>query len=249
MPSHLETTVAFHKGLFDGTLPPGITATGDVTARFGVYRNTVLHGLTEALRTRYGTINTLVGHDFFTAMGRVFIENNPPTSPVMQDYGAGFPGFLRRFPPVRHLPYLPDVARLERLRGLAYHAADAVPLTATDLTEAVTTNGRLHLHPSVHVFTSQTPAVSIWQAHHAAQAGQITAGAEQALIARDTAFVVRVFAMTQAQLAFCETLMRSGVLAAALAQAQLAVRGAFDPTSTLALLFGSGLFVQEPSPC
>jgi hypothetical protein len=249
MPLHPDTTAAFARGLFSGSLPPGVTARDPAEAetRFAVYRNNVLYSLTRALRTRFSTIEQLVGAEFFAAMARVFIENNPPKTPILHDYGAGFPGFLRRFPPVRHLPYLPDVARIERLRGLAYHAADATGLTPEGLAEAARRNAALALHPSAHVLRVPTPAVTIWRAHHGGPQGPVTQRPEQALIARDSDMAVMVVPLDPAQTSFCETLHQGNPLLAAIAQARL-VDPAFDPAPILALLLGSGLLMERTTP-
>jgi hypothetical protein len=246
---HPETTAAFRRGLFDGVLPPGVTA-GDPSeagTRFAVYRNNVLHSLTEALRTRFPTVETLVGPEFFAAMARVFIENNPPKTPLLHDYGAGFPGFLRRFPPLRHLPYLPDVARIERLRGLAYHAADAAPLPPERLALALTGSRGVALHPSVHLLNVSSPAVSIWRAHHGGPQGPFTQRPEQALIARDSDLRVIVVPLEPSSLAFCEALQDGRAFVAALAAARLGTPG-FEPAPTLALLLSSGLIVERTAP-
>jgi hypothetical protein len=58
-------------------------------------------------------------------MAGAFARANPPRSPVMAHYGAGFAGFIEEFPPAAGLPYLADVARLELLRVHAYHAVEA----------------------------------------------------------------------------------------------------------------------------
>ena len=246
MPLHPELTTAFHKGLFDGVVPQGVTAQApsETEQRFAVYRNNVAHSLIQALRSRFPTIEALVGAEFFAAMAQVFIENNPPRSPVMQDYGAGFPGFLRRFPPVRDYPYLPDVARLERLRGLAYHAADATALDHAALSKVIVAGGRLTLHPSLYLFDAQTAAVSIWRAHHGGPKVTNTAAPEQALIARDLDLSVIVVPLDPASAAFCKDLVQGSALSAALARAQMSFAG-FDPNPTLALLVSSGLIVSE----
>ncbi|WP_056033906.1 DUF2063 domain-containing protein [Loktanella sp. 3ANDIMAR09] len=165
MHAHLETQTAFRNGLKTGAVPPGITAVGDVERRFSVYRNTVAHSLTDALCQRFPTVLRLVGDAFFRATAGVFVAENPPQSAILHDYGTAFPEFLAGFPPAATLPYLPDIARIEVLRGQAYHAADALPMTAQSISDALAAGPEergLTLHPSVRVITSDHPVVAIW---------------------------------------------------------------------------------------
>jgi hypothetical protein len=95
--------------------------------RFDVYRNNVAVSLTEALATgfpssRNSWARVLQGH------GRRLPARPPARDPRLQLWGGKFPGFLARFDPVAHLPYLPDMARLELGLRQSYHAADATPL-------------------------------------------------------------------------------------------------------------------------
>ena len=136
--------------------------------RFAVYRNNVVVGLTTALKDGFPTIHQLVGDAFFSAMAGVFVRAHPPTSPVLMTYGAAFPAFLAEFPPVAHLAYLPDVARLELALRESFHAADArgvtpdriIGLSAEDLLAT-----RLRLSPAVRVVTSRWPILGLWLAH------------------------------------------------------------------------------------
>ena len=93
-------------------------------SRFEVYRNNVVTSLVRSLEKTYPVVSRLVGAEFFQATARVYVESDPPKTPALIDYGAGFPRFLGNFEPVRGLPYLSDVAALEWLRTRSYHAAD-----------------------------------------------------------------------------------------------------------------------------
>ena len=107
----------------------------------------------------------IVGEEFFRASASVFIRANPPRSPLMMTYGDGFPGFLASFEPAAEIAYLADVARVEAARTRAYHAADAPPLTASDLAgiEARDLAAlRFELHPSLEIIVSAFPVVTIW---------------------------------------------------------------------------------------
>jgi hypothetical protein len=100
----------------------------DPAARLGVYRNTFASVLTRALRLSYPAVERLVGAEFFEGAVRAFIEEQPPRSACLDDYGAGFADFLARFAPAASLEYLPDVARLEWAVNCALHAPDTEAL-------------------------------------------------------------------------------------------------------------------------
>ena len=234
--SHSASQRAFHAALRAADPPAGLTAPDptEVALRFKVYRNNVQASLTRALASAFPVIAQLVGAEFFAALARAFIATSPPRSPVLLHWGADFAAFLAQFPPVAHLPYLPDVARLEFARGQASHAADATPIAPealdTDTPEAL----RLVLHPSVTLFASAMPAVQIWRAHQPdTPRAPITAGPDHALIARRPDFRVMVEPLDAGSHAVLTALRRGETLGAAATHA--------DPTPALTLLLRHGL--------
>ncbi|WP_338474350.1 DNA-binding domain-containing protein [Pseudomonas sp. MS646] len=219
--------------------PPGLCCANgaDPASRFAVYRNNVLGSLINALADGYPVVRQLVGDEFFQAMAGVHAQACPPDSPLMNRYGAGLADFIERFEPASSVPYLADVARLERLRTLAYHAADAqaadLGLLAAALADPPSLGTlRVMLHPSVHLLASAFAVVAIWAAH---QAGETLAGidpgqAQQALVLRN-GLDVEVFAIDHATYTFIHHLQNGLSLDQAWAFAPDA-----DPGHTLALL-------------
>lgn len=154
----------------DAPLPPGLVDPLGRPAprRFAVYRNNVTVSLVGALEDGFPVVRLLVGEAFFAAMALVFLRVHPPQGPVLSGYGAAFPGFLESFPPVAHLGYLPDIARLELLLRDSYHAADAAPVAADALAALpvpVLLASRIGLAPSLRVMRSRWPVQAIWWAH------------------------------------------------------------------------------------
>jgi hypothetical protein len=224
----------FHAALWSPDTPGGLGPDTACARRFSVYRNNVQHGLCSALSRRFPVIERLVGAEFFVAMARVFAAAHPPENPVLITWGAAFPAFLARFPPVASLPYLPDVARLELARGRAYHAADAPTADPAALMAGDPSDLRLFLAPSVSAYSSRHPAVSIWAANQpGVTTRSLPAGPEFALIARDAAFEVPVLPLDPAQHAILVALLAGAPLGQAAAKT--------DPTSILALLLQHGL--------
>lgn len=154
--------------------------------RFSVYRNNVAASLTRALEAAFPTIRKLVGDEFFAAMAVVFLREHPPVSRMLMLYGAEFPDFLERFPPVGHLGYLPDVARLDQAMRESYHSADGAALSEAGFQRLIGEDlAALHLTlaPSVRLVRSPWPIVSIWAAN--AEGGPSPrAVAEDALVLR-----------------------------------------------------------------
>ena len=169
MRSLADVQAEFAAALLDPAIamPAGLVGPDHEPAprRFAVYRNNVIVGLVNALRSAFPVVERIVGERFFQAMARAYALAEPPRSPVLMDYGTGFADFIAGFEPAASLPYLSDVARIERAWREAYHAEDAEPLTAADLAAvgADAISGLvLLLNPSLRVLRSQWPAQSIW---------------------------------------------------------------------------------------
>ena len=127
---------------------------------FAVYRNTCARGAVEGLRAGFPTVDALLGADMFTQVALDYRREAPPSSPVLSDYGADFPTYLARQPWTSELPYLADVARLDRLWLESFLAggADTLP-------KSVEGSSRIMLHPAARVAWLASPALTIWQAH------------------------------------------------------------------------------------
>lgn len=145
--------------------PPGATP-----ASFTVYRNTWLKGLLDALDANYPTVAMILGADLFKAVALQFAREHPARTPILALYGMGFPNFLARHALSRDIPYLRDVAALERLWTECFFAPDAVSLESSDyvaLRPAEMLALRPRLHPATRSERFETPAVTIWRAHRA----------------------------------------------------------------------------------
>jgi hypothetical protein len=230
----------------DRPIPRGINAynTTVPTRRFGVYRNNVMLGLGRALKSRFPVVEKIVGEEFFAAMARVFVMEQPPRSPLLATYGDCFPAFIAAFEPAREIPYLADVARLEAARTRAYHAADATPLEADHfaaLDSRTIGDIQIDMHPSAEIVRSPYPVVTIWAMNSGERELAPIADwwGEDALIARPC-LDVQVRRLPPGGAAFLLALAAGRPLGEA-AEAALADDPNFDLANNLAGLIGSGL--------
>jgi hypothetical protein len=237
----MSTQAAFSAALLDPQLacPAGlISANGaDPASRFAVYRNNVQSSLINALAHSYAVVVQLVGDEFFRAMAGVYLLGHAPQSPLIKDYGHDFADFIEGFEPAGSVPYLADVARLERLRTLAYHAADAQPISHELIGAALAdpqylSEHSVELHPSLSLLTSAFAVVSIWAAHQqdASLTGIELGHAQHALILRN-GLDVEVFVIEPGASAFIQNLKNGQPLIQAVQSAP-----AFDLSQILALL-------------
>lgn len=219
----------------DAPVPPGITDPFGAPApvRFSVYRNNVASSLTRVLEAAFPTVQMLVGEAFFAAMAGAFLRAHPPTSRIMMLYGDALPGWLESFPPVAHLAYLPDVARLDQAIRESYHAADTDPLPEAEFQRLIgddIVELRLRLAPSTRLIRSQWPVQSIWAAN--TESGPAPQpGAEAALVLRPT-FDPRPHRLSSSDGAFVQALLSGKTLGDSLDQAGAGV----DLPAVLALL-------------
>jgi hypothetical protein len=200
-----------------------------------VYRNNVMSSLIKAVAARFPTVRRLLGEDCFLTTVRRFIVAEPPRSPLLLEYGDGFPQFLKR---VGDDACIADIADLEAARGKAYHAADAVslPPQAFAAIPAERLSGlRLTLHPSVSLLQSRFPIVSLWQANQ--EAGGVAlpeVRPEAALIARPM-LEVEVWNLPPGGFAFLTALRRGATMAEA-AEAAMDAAPEFDLAVNLSVL-------------
>src|SRR3954470_13247319 len=80
-----------------------------------VYRNNWLRAAIDAIADLYPTVRRLVGNEAFENVAYDYVRHDPPASPILSRYGASFPDFLCDQSWVAELPYLPDVAAIDRL--------------------------------------------------------------------------------------------------------------------------------------
>ncbi len=251
MPRFTETQESFAGAVrrADKALPEGVTShsADQPTCRFNVYRNNFYASLIDVLAGRYPVVQRLVGEEFFRAMAKVYVDEQPPRSAMILAYGGGFPDFIESFPPVSDVPYLPDIARLEWARHTAYHAADATPLTAEDFAgvpaeqvAALT----LTLHPSLTVVSSAYPIVSIWETNmfdDEVRPVGAQAGPEEAMIARPH-MTVEVRRLPPGAAAFVGALTNGQTLGDAAAHAASADER-FDVAGNIAGLIDAGVII------
>ena len=238
--------------------PPGlVTWNGSAPdKRFAVYRNNVIVGLVDALADSFPVTQALVGEEFFRAMAREFVRAQPPRSPVLALYGEGFAGFIEDFPPVAGLPYLADLARLEYLRVMAWHAADVDAVSPQRIGAVLADpdglpQARLTLHPALFVLPSAHAVVALWAAHQADSPAQALASvdpaqAEAALLWRN-GLEVEIRRVWRGTVLFIGQLQQAASLAEASAAAT-AADAEFDPAATLALLIRCGAITGVTTP-
>jgi hypothetical protein len=169
----------------------------DAALRLGIYRNTCLSTLVNALRLSFPAVQRLVGTEFFEAGALQFIRSRPPASACLNDYGADFPRFLRGFAPAADLVYLGEVAQVEWAVNRALHAGDVPGLELARLAaldESALPRVSFIAQPGLSLLRLEFPADAIWRAvldqNDAAMAAiDLAGGPVHLLIERDAAGV------------------------------------------------------------
>ncbi|MFC3642959.1 HvfC/BufC N-terminal domain-containing protein [Aquibium oceanicum] len=228
--------------------PDSIAAPGGGRAakRFAVYRNNVAASLVNALADIYPAVAKIVGEEFFRAMALVFARSSPPRSRVLSEYGHDFPDLIADFGPAARMPYLADVARLERAWLDAFHAADAQPLDARELGELAPdelASACFVPHPAMRLVRSRYAAISIMEANrgNGGSAGRIRGDVgEDALVTRPGTNV-EVRRLPPGCAGFLQGLAAGASLAAAVESA-LEEQPVFDAGGAIALMIEAGAF-------
>lgn len=234
-------------------LAPDSTPDAEVAAliaqpAFAVYRNTVMKGCVDALQANYPAVTRLVGEEWFRAAASIFVRQSPPTDPVLMNYGAGFADFLVGFEAAAELPYLPDVARLDRYWTEAHVAPDDKsldPATMAGLAPEALASAVLRPHAAARwAWFPDAPIYSIWSRNRSDEppACDLEWKSEGALVVRpgDTVRWMTIDAAARAFLDACA----NGLTLATAADAALRARVDTDLTHLLSVLLANGVFCE-----
>lgn len=140
---------------------------------FAVYRNTVMRACLDALEANFPAVSCLVGREWFRSAAAIHVASAPPRDARLAMYGESFADFLASFEPAAGLPYLADVARLDRLFTESLHAEDAPTLGPGQLAaldSQALVGMRLRPHPATRWFSSASPSRTIWEASRRGEA-------------------------------------------------------------------------------
>lgn len=124
----------------------------DATQRLGVYTHAYRARLAGVLRDHYAGLRALAGDGEFHAMVLACIDATPSTHPNVRWYGASLPAFVRTTAPWSARAELADMAALDWALGLAFDAADELPLdvaTLAAIKPPAWPDLRLRLHASL----------------------------------------------------------------------------------------------------
>jgi len=170
---HANSQTSFQANFVTGLLDPDAGIPDDVHApagasvmsRYNVYRNNVTVSLINALASVYPAVQRITGVDFFRAMARFYVRAKPPASPLLFEYGRQVPAFIESYEYAQQMPWLADVARLERAWLDAYHAADLSVIeygVFAELAPDLLGSLRFTPHPATRIVRSAYPAVTIF---------------------------------------------------------------------------------------
>lgn len=252
--SHDQTAADFRASVLDPQRANPAAVAGPrgkkAVKRFNVYRNNVTVSLINALADIFPAVQRITGETLFRDMAREFVRAHPPVSPLLFLYGDEFPAFIETFEHAGRMPYLADVARLERAWLTAYHAADRDPLAPAALgaipPEALA-SVTFTPHPATGLVISQFAVFDIFDANRNTETvGRIDASRAQSVLVTRPAHDVVVTGLPDGDDAFFDRLLSGATLGEAAAAGTEAAES-FDINAALGGLLATGAFVAaEP---
>jgi hypothetical protein len=241
----------FAAGLLDPLRPAPAGLTGPqgkpADARYNVYRNNVTVSLIDALASVFSATRRITGEDFFRAMARFYVRSNPPRSRLIFAYGDTFPDFIANYEYAQDMPWLADVARIERAWLDSQHAADATPLSAEALA-AVPLDSLENLvftpHPAARLLKSSFPAFSIFTMNRGDGKVEPIASLEpETTLVTRPAFDVAVRSLPAGSATFLGNLLMGGTFASA-AEAGFRAAEDFDLAASITGMIDAGVFTS-----
>jgi hypothetical protein len=245
MPSLRETQARF----MDALLGVETDFPNATPAQLNVYRRNVRGNFVDALRSTFPAVWRLVGDDYFRQIARRFQDLRPSRSGDLTAVGEFFPSYLRDLHDADQFSYLADVARFEWLIEESLRAAEHAPLDLAKLSAvAVECYERLHfdLHPTLRLFESRYPVLSIWEANVGSDAEpdviDLGSGADCLAIMRPR-LQLKFHRLTRGEACFLRALQEGATIADAIEAAE-ASSVEFNASAALHRFVAAGVIVD-----
>lgn len=229
-------------GLMRGGADPG--------SRALVYRNSGYRATREALAANHPALAAIMGETFFGAMARAYADAHPPGKRTLVTYGENLPVFLDAEASGHGMPWLIDLARLDRAWLCAHLAAELAPLSPERLA-ALAADPRalartpLGLVASARLVVTRWTAYALWSDLRRGLTPEAPRAledkADRVLIWRGADGAVVHRALGVGEHAFLAALNGGGTLGAA-AEAACAADPPFDPGAALGGGVAGGVF-------
>ena len=239
-----------------GAEPPMPLATLTSQPGFAVYRNTVMKSDIDALQANYPAVARITGEEWFRAAAARYVREAPPDNPALVAYGASFSAFLARFEPAREMPYLPGVARMDRMWTEAHIARDDAtlqPAILASMAPATLATAVVYPHSAARwSWFNHAPVYSIWSHnrdnnHAASEPWEPEWKAEGALLTRSRS-VVKWLALDAATHTFLDHCAMGGTVATGVAAVHNIAPDA-NLQQIMATLLGAGAFSRVSATC
>ena len=217
----------------------------EVEDRLLIHRNNSMRAVIDALASSYPAVLRLVGQPYFDALGATYLRNYPPTARTLVGYGENFPDFVAQVESAKALPYLRDIARLDRAFLESSIAADAPaldPAAAAGLPFEDLCALAPGLLPSTRITRLDWSAYSVWTANRDA-GGSVPSTIEpltQIVLFARPGLEVAHAAISPTEAEFLDQIARGATVLAAL-EAAVAFDPACDPTLLIATAFRTGI--------
>lgn len=211
-----------------------------------VYRNTVAKGCADALVANFPAVAKVTGEAWLSAAAVRHATERPPAKASLLDHGGDFADWLEGFSPAAAMPFLANLARLDRAWVEAHLAADAAPLEAAAFEAlgaedfAVTAAA---LHPSARLFTFDDGLAELWlalRAEPASEALELDDAPSAVLILRPR-LTVETLSLSPGGAAFLAA-CRTGESLAQAAEAALSAEPGLELAGLFATLIAAGAF-------
>jgi uncharacterized protein (UPF0276 family) len=212
--------------------------------RFSLYRSNLSSTWRKALAAAYPVIAQLVGEDFFAALAREYGRAHPSDNGDLNCFGSHVESFLRGFPHVQDLPYLPDMARLEWQLHRIHYARHEPALQAQDINPQTLEQNAFHWQATAHLFESDWAIVPLWLAHQGAEFPREMAQPSRALLSRPQ-WTAQVTPLRPPEYAALQELKNGETVGAAL-DAAFALDESFDVAVGLQQWLQQQILVKRP---